>query len=173
MVEDNLIQLFFYLLPALIVGGLAFYFFYVQNKGEEQRRRFLLMKESQRHTFPVRLQAFERMALFLERIAPGNLLLRVKPFSEDKNDYTELLVKTIEQEFEHNLAQQIYISEETWNVIKASKNATINNLRKTAAREDIKDVSEFRKEVLTNLLDQASPSDTGLAYLKKEASQLW
>lgn len=173
MVEDNLVQLFFYLLPALIVGGLAFYFFHVQNKGEEQRRRFLLMKENQKQALPVRLQAFERMALFLERIAPGHLLLRVKPFSEDKRDYTELLVNTIEQEYEHNLAQQIYISDETWNVLKASKNATINNLRKTAAREDIKDVSEFRKEVLTNLLDQSSPSDTGLAYLKKEVGRLW
>ena len=119
------------------------------------------------------MQAYERMALFLERIAPGNLLVRITPFNEKKEDYAELLVKTIEQEFEHNLAQQIYMSDECWNVIKASKNATINNLRKTAADESIENVTEFRKNVISSVLDGDSPSSTGLAYLKNEVSRLW
>ena len=173
MIENNLLQLFFYLLPALVVGGLAFYFFNLHTRNEEQRRRFLLQKENGKQAFPVRMQAYERMALFLERIAPGNLLVRITPFNEKKEDYAELLVKTIEQEFEHNLAQQIYMSDECWNVIKASKNATINNLRKTAADESIENVTEFRKNVISSVLDGDSPSSTGLAYLKNEVSRLW
>ena len=82
MIEDNLTQLFFYLLPALIVGALAFYFLNVYVRTEEQRRRFLLQKENQKQALPIRLQAYERMALFLERIAPGNLLLRVSPYND-------------------------------------------------------------------------------------------
>lgn len=173
MIENNLVQLFFYLLPALIVGGLAFYFFNLHTRNEEQRRKFLLQKENSKHAFPVRMQAYERMALFLERIAPGNLLVRITPYNDKKEDYTELLTKTIEQEFEHNLAQQIYMSDECWNVIKASKNATINNLRKTAMDESIEDVAEFRKKVISSVLDGDSPSSTGLAYLKKEVGRLW
>lgn len=173
MIENNLVQLFFYLLPALIVGGLAFYFFNLHTRNEEQRRRFLLQKENNKHAFPVRMQAYERMALFLERIAPGNLLVRITPYNDKKEDYAELLVKTIEQEFEHNLAQQIYISDECWNVIRASKNATINNLRKTAADEEIQNVVDYRKKVISSVLDGDSPSSTGLAYLKNEVARLW
>src|SRR5690606_24898356 len=105
MIENNLVQLFFYLLPALLVGAVAFYFFNLHTRNEEQRRRFLLQKENSKQAFPVRMQAYERMALFLERIAPGNLLVRINPYNEKKEDYSELLVRTIEQEFEHNLAQ--------------------------------------------------------------------
>ena len=173
MIEDNLVQLFFYLLPALIVGALAFYFFNLFTRNEEQRRRFLLQKENQKQALPIRLQAYERMALFLERIAPGNLLLRVTPYNESKEDYATLLVKTIEQEYEHNLAQQIYMSDECWNVIKASKNATINNLRKMAQDDSISDVAEYRKRVISGVLEKEAPSDTALAYLKKEIGRLW
>ncbi len=172
MIEDNLVQLFFYLLPALIVGALAFYFFNVYMRNEEQRRRFLLQKENQKQALPIRLQAYERMALFLERIAPGNLLLRVTPYNDSKEDYSSLLAKTIEQEFEHNLAQQIYLSEECWNVIKASKNATINNLRKMAQDESIPDVAEYRKRVIAGVLENEAPSDTALAYLKREIGKI-
>lgn len=173
MIEDNLVQLFFYLLPALIVGALAFYFFNLFTRNEEQRRRFLLQKENQKQALPIRLQAYERMALFLERIAPGNLLLRVTPYNESKEDYATLLVKTIEQEYEHNLAQQIYMSDECWNVIKASKNATINNLRKMAQDDSISDVAEYRKRVISGVLEKEAPSDTALAYLKKEIGKIW
>ena len=173
MIEDNLVQLFFYLLPALIVGALAFYFFNLFTRNEEQRRRFLLQKENQKQALPIRLQAYERMALFLERIAPGNLLLRVTPYNESKEDYATLLIKTIEQEYEHNLAQQIYMSDECWNVIKASKNATINNLRKMAQDDSISDVAEYRKRVISGVLEKEAPSDTALAYLKKEIGKIW
>lgn len=173
MTDNDVLQLLFFLLPAVVVGIVAFYFFNLHTRNEEQRRRFLLHRENQKQALPVRLQAYERMALFLERIAPGNLLLRVKPFKKEKDDYAALLVKTIEQEFEHNLAQQIYISEECWNVIKASKNATINNIRKTVGKEEITNADELRQHILSSLLEQAPPSETGLSYIKKEVKNLW
>jgi maltodextrin utilization protein YvdJ len=173
MTEYSYLQLLFFLLPAVIVGVIAFYFFNLHTRNEEQRRKFLLHREAQKHAFPIRMQAYERMTLFLERIAPGNLLVRIKPYKGQKEDYAALLTRTIEQEFEHNLAQQIYVSEECWNVIKASKNATINNIRKTAAREEIKTADELRKHILNSLLEQQPPSDTALAYIKKEVKSLW
>ena len=163
----------FYLLPAVVVGIIAFYFFNLHTRNEERRRRFLLHRENQKHSLPLRLQAYERMALFLERIAPGNLLLRVKPHSKDKEAYTAALLKTIEQEFEHNLAQQIYVTEECWNVIKASKNATITNIRKVSSQPEIEDADQLRQSIIKALLDQQPPSETGLAFIKKEVKKLW
>ncbi|MFD0975901.1 DUF7935 family protein [Salinimicrobium gaetbulicola] len=173
MTEESILQLLFYLLPAVVVGVVAFYFFSLHVRNDDKRRRYLLHRENQKQALPLRLQAYERMALFLERVAPGNLLVRVRPYSDDKIAYANLLVKTIEQEFEHNLAQQIYVSEECWNVIKASKNATINNIRKTAAKDEIEDADQLRQQILNALLDQQPPSETGLSFIKKEVKVLW
>jgi len=173
MSEDNILQLLFYLLPAVVTGILAFYFFNLHVRNEEKRRRFLLHKENQKQALPLRLQAYERMTLFLERIAPSSLLVRVKPGKSNKEDYATLLIKTIEQEFEYNLAQQIYVSDECWNVIKASKNATIANIRKTATKEELEDADQMRKHILNTLLEQQPPSETGLSYIKREVKTLW
>ena len=121
---------------------------------------------------PIRLQAYERMALFLERIAIHSLVVRVAPRSADKNDYENLLIKTIENEFEHNLSQQIYMSDECWNIIKAAKNATIQIIRKAGmSQSDSSD--KLREDILNASMEKQSPSGTALAYIKKEISGLW
>lgn len=172
MTEDHLVEFLFYLLPAVVVGLVAYYFFNMHTTNEERRRKFLLHRENQKQALPVRLQAYERMSLFLERTSPGNLLLRVKPSDQRKEAYTALLTGTIEQEFEHNLAQQIYLSEECWNLIKTSKNSTINNIRKMASKEEIKSAEELRHQILTSLLDKSPPTETALTFLKKEVKNL-
>jgi len=168
---DQLLNLAFNLLPAVVVALLAFYFFNAHTKQEDGRRRFLLHKDNQKNALPQRLQAYERLALFLERIAPGNLLTRVKPYSDDEDDYESLLVRTIEQEFEHNLAQQIYVTQECWNVIRASKNATISIIRKTNMSDKIDSSDRLRETILRDLMDNQAPSETGLSYIKKEVGE--
>ena len=105
MSDTDLLQLLYNILPALIVAGVSFYFFKTFSENENRRRRFLLHQENQKTALPLKLQAYERMALFLERISPGNLLIRIKPESSDKIQYSNTLVTAIDQEFEHNLAQ--------------------------------------------------------------------
>jgi hypothetical protein len=164
--------MFAYLLPAIVTGAVAFYFFRLHTKNEEGRRRYLLHKESQKNTLPIRLQAYERMALFLERISIPSLVVRVSPVSTNKMDYENLLIKNIENEFEHNLSQQIYLSDECWSVIKASKNATIKAIRSAAmSQSDTSD--KLREDILTETMDKQSPSATALAYVKNEISELW
>src|SRR5690606_39978951 len=103
----QIISYFAYLLPAAVVGVVAYYVSKGHTANEEGRRRYLVQKEAQKQVLPLRLQAYERLTLFLERIDPIKLLVRVKPFSDSKDEYENLLVKNIEQEFEHNIAQQI------------------------------------------------------------------
>ncbi len=164
--------MFAYLLPAIVTGAVAFYFFRLHTKNEEGRRRYLLHKDSQKNTLPIRLQAYERMALFLERISIPSLVVRVKPLSSNKMDYENLLIKNIENEFEHNLYQQIYLSDECWSVIKASKNATIKAIR-SAAMSQADTSDKLREDILNETMDKQSPSATALAYVKKEISELW
>ena len=172
MTGDQIYQMFAYLLPAIVTGAVAFYFFRLHTKNEEGRRRYLLHKDSQNNTLPIRLQAYERMALFLERISIPSLVVRVKPLSSNKMDYENLLIKNIENEFEHNLSQQIYLSDECWSVIKASKNATIKAIR-SAAMSHADTSDKLREDILNETMDKQSPSATALAYVKKEISELW
>ncbi len=169
---DDILQLFAFLLPAVVTGAVAFYFFRLHTRNEESRRRFLLHKEAQKDTLPVRLQAYERMALFLERITVNNLVVRVVPRSKNKSDYESLLVKQIETEFEHNLSQQIYISEECWNIIKAAKSATIQIIR-SAAMSESESSDRLREDILNQTMEKPSPSSAALAFIKKEVSELW
>jgi hypothetical protein len=172
MTGDGILQLFGFLLPAVVTGVVAFYFFKLHTKNEDGRRRYLLHKDTQKNTLPIRLQAYERLALFLERISIPNLVVRVAPKSADKADYENLLIKNIENEFDHNLSQQIYMSDECWNVIKAAKNATIQAIRRAGMSES--DTSDkLREDILNDTMDKQSPSATALSYVKREIGELW
>lgn len=174
MVEtEKILNFFLFMVPAVIVCAIAYYFFKEFIRNENNRRRFLLQKDLQKEALPLRLQAYERMAIFLERIAPAKLLVRVHPMSSNKESYESLLIATIEQEFEHNLSQQIYISDQCWNVINAAKNATIQLIRKGALSEKTDTANKLREVLLTEMMEKPSPSGTALAYIKKEVSDMW
>ncbi|WP_350288405.1 hypothetical protein [uncultured Croceitalea sp.] len=172
MTGDQTFQLFAYLLPSVVTGLIAFYFFRLHTRNEDGRRRFLLHKDSQKDTLPVRLQAYERMALFLERIAVNSLVVRVAPKSQNKTDYENLLIKNVEDEFDHNLSQQIYMTDECWNIIKAAKSATIQIIR-SAAMSESDSADKLREDILTQMIEKQSPSATALAFVKKEIGDLW
>ena len=162
-----------YLIPSIIVGVIAFYFFKTFVDHQKEMQYIELRKENRSEVLPLRLQAFERLVLFLERISPGQLLSRIKPVGENKFDYENLLIASIEQEFEHNLVQQVYVSQKCWDAIKASKNSTISLIRKTAMSDKITSAQKLREVVLTELFERSSPSDTGIAFLKNEIRQLF
>src|SRR5690606_19770922 len=170
MEQTKVIELLFYLLPAIVTGLVAYYFFSAHTKNEEGRRRFLLHKETQKSALPMQLQAYERMALFLERIHPSKLVLRIQPGNLEKDSYELELVSAIESEFEHNISQQIYITEECWNVIKTSKNATIQLIRKSS--QEAKSTTKIREDSLNRVVDKQAPSDTALGFIKKEVRML-
>lgn len=162
-----------YLLPAIVVGIIAYYFFKGHTANEEGRRRFLIQKEAQNKVLPTRLQAYERLTLLLERIDPNKLLIRVKPSSSEIEKYEELLIKNIEQEFDHNVTQQIYVSVECWNLIQTAKNATIHIIRQVAMHEQKNTADAMREAVLRHFMEEVTPSQKALTYIKKEVSELY
>lgn len=171
--EQQLINLLMYTIPALVTGAIAFLFFKEHTGNEDGRRRFLLHKDLQVNALPTRLQAYERITLFLERITPSKLLIRVNPNSSDKDGYESLLIATINQEFEHNLSQQIYVSSECWNITTAAKNATIQLIRKASLSEKTDSANKLREVLLTEMMDKQAPSNAALSFIKSEVSELW
>ncbi len=168
----KILEIVSYTLPSLITGGVAYFFFTSYFKDQQKTRRWLLMKENQKEALPLRLQAYERMVLFLERIHPAQLLLRVAPPTEDKNDYATLLIHAIQTEFEHNLTQQIYITNECWDVINKSKNTTVQLIRNTSIKTEIANANQLREAVLRSLTEMEAPSSLAINFIKEELKNI-
>lgn len=173
MDSTRIIELISYTLPTVIMGFVGYNFFVLYTKNETAKQNYLLQKESKPDSLSLRLQAYERMTLFLERINPSQLLIRISPISDNKIDYQNFVIAQIEQEFEHNLAQQIYLSEECWSTITTAKNTTIQMILLATKNEEISNANQLRESILKNLLEKQSPSSIALAFLKNEVNQLW
>ncbi|MBT8316110.1 MAG: hypothetical protein HKP59_00635 [Lutibacter sp.] len=165
---SKIIELLSFTIPSIITGSIAYLFFLSHTQSEEKKIKLTLSRENKKNILPIKLQAYERMTLYLERINPSKLLIRVTSINNDKQAYTLSLINTIEQEFEHNLTQQIYISEKCWSVIIASKNATIQLIKKTSEENSIVNAQELRENILQNILKTPSPTNTALAFIKDE-----
>lgn len=172
MDTDRLLELLFFTLPAVVTGSVAYYFFKMFVDQEESRRRFQLRRSGRKTALPLRLQAYERMTLFLERIDPAKLMVRVAPVSDDKKDYENYLISQIEQEYEHNLTMQIYVTDECWGIITTAKNATIQLIRKSNLDEAVTSASSLRETILKEQFDRPSPSSAALAFLRDEVKSL-
>ncbi len=167
-IESKLLEIAAYTLPALITGGVAYVMMQKFYNSEDSKRKFELIRENQKLALPIRLQAYERMVLLLERINPSQLLLRIAPTSTSKQDYATLLAHQIQTEFEHNLTQQIYVTAETWNMILKAKNSTVQMIRKNAIREDIADANKLREAIMIELTEVEAPSSIAISFIKEE-----
>ena len=120
---------FFPVLFAIILTGLLYtagvllmkyYFSHKKSPGQPQTA-----DEDQKIILPLRLQAYERIVLFLERITPSNLIMRINQNEMTAVELQTALVKTIREDFEYNLSQQVYLSPRSWELIKHAKEECI------------------------------------------------
>ncbi len=173
MNTETIILVTLAIVPTFIVGVIAYFFFKEHVKNEDHRRDHIISKDLQSEALPTRLQAYERMVLFLERISPNKLLIRVPPISNDKEHYENLLIQNIEQEYEHNLSQQIYISDDCWNTINTTKNAVIQLIRKASMSEKTNSADKLREVVLTEMMEKTSPTNVAISFVRNEVSKIW
>ncbi len=173
METDKLLESVAYILPALVTGMVAYYFFDRFTSLEMRKMAHEVKRENARISLPLRLQAYERMVLFLERISPQLLLPRVKAVTDNPAEYAELLVKHIETEFEHNLTQQIYISDKAWSVIVTAKNATIQLIRNVLDEKGAETTAAYREQIIRRGIQETYPSHSAIVYLKSEVTELF
>ena len=171
--ETKLLEIAAYTVPAIVTGGVAFLVLQSFFRNEENRRRFELLKENQKQALPIRLQAYERMVLFLERINPPQLMMRITPITLDKHDYATLLIHNIQTEFEHNLTQQIYVTASTWEVVMKAKNTTIQMIRQKSLEEEVPTAEKLREAILIDLTQNDSACAIAISYLKEDLKKIF
>jgi hypothetical protein len=165
------------ILPALVVAGAIYLLFQQFLEKEQQRRLIELRLENGKSTLPLRLQAYERIVLFLERISPNNILVRLSSAGQNAPEYHRLLNQEIRAEYEHNLSQQLYVSPEAWTLVKEAKENVLTMVNR--AYHGLQNPAQVRgtelaKRILENLMtDAADPTDNALAAVKREASGLF
>jgi hypothetical protein len=118
---DNLLIALQYTLPSLVAVGAAVLIIkaFIDKEYRERKNDYIL--KNQKIITPIRLQAYERIIMFLERISPATLITRVQEPGITAKQLQLMLLQQVRAEFEHNISQQIYITDESWEMVKNSK----------------------------------------------------
>lgn len=85
-----------------------------------------------KEVIPIRLQAYERIVLFLERISPNSLVMRLNQPQMTATELQQFMLKEVRDEYNHNVSQQVYMSDETWDLVKNAKEDLIVSINKAA-----------------------------------------
>ncbi len=118
-----------------LIGLLSWTFYYVWknekkqvNNNDSRNHHDDIKTVSYKLIVPLRIQAYERLLLYIERIQFPVLIKRVFIPTMTKNDFQFSLLQNVQDEFEHNLAQRLYVSEETWHLISLAKEEVMQNI---------------------------------------------
>ena len=123
---------------------------------------------------PLKLQAYERMVLFIERINPTNLLVRLHTSGMDAREMQNLILTEIRAEYQHNISQQLYVGNEAWNIIKRVKDDTINLVNQSIANLNPESSAIDLSKIIFSRIQEVeeNPYDLALLILKRDIQEL-
>jgi hypothetical protein len=171
----------FFIQVAIIAfgGGLSVVAAYFLIKGDIQNYfRFKLLatnKENRSALFPLRLQAHERLIVFVERINPSNLLVRLHQQGISVRALQDLVLTEIKNEYQHNITQQLYVDNATWQMVKKLKDDTITLINNVARSfpENAEGIDLSRK-ILQHMSEiEANPYELTIEFVKKNIQSLF
>ncbi|MFN4082376.1 MAG: hypothetical protein ACK4K9_01970 [Bacteroidia bacterium] len=159
-----------YLIPALIVFVITYYQFKVFFDTEYQKRMIDLKQDQQKTMQPLKLQAYERLVLLMERMSPESLVIRVHKPGVTATQMKSDLITDINNEFNHNLSQQLYVSHQAWQVIKVTKEEMINLINISYQELGANAVGiDLSKAIFNRAMQmEALPTQKALNFLKRE-----
>jgi len=171
----TLLEILKYTIPAVIVLITSYLIVQKFLVSELKRKQIALLQDSQDITIRLRLQAYERLAIFSERIHPRNLIPRVYQSGMTVADLQHVLLFNIRTEFEHNLSQQIYVSKQVWDTVRNVKEQEMNMVNQIAKQLD---PEASAKELHSRIVDYVMsvpgdlPGDIALNIINEEARRL-
>jgi hypothetical protein len=175
MLMETFLEILKYTLPALVVFLTVYlvlrsYFDFKQKEGLLEIRR-----KDQEIILPIRLQAYERMVLFLERISPVQAVFRVMEPGMSPANLQAALVQTVREEFEHNIAQQIYISHEAWGLVRNAREETVRMINSAFITLDEKSTANDLARIILESWSgmEKNPVQSAVDYLKNEVRELF
>ena len=172
---DEIFELLKYTLPALLVLLASVFTLMIIFRNEEKKRKLELQNSYKDTTLPLRLQAYERMILFLERISPESLVMRVARTDVTSSQMQSELISAVRIEFDHNLAQQVYLSSKAWEAVKIARANVIKLINDSASelKPEAAGMS-LNKRLLEKMMElKSSPIEAAVEYLKKEVKELF
>jgi hypothetical protein len=167
----EVLEILKYTIPSLVVFlTVALMMRYYFKSFVRDRDRDMLLQDRKK-TLPMRLQAYERLALFLERITVDTLVVREQSDEYTAREFHQHLLASIRAEFEHNLTQQIYISADAWNILKNAKEGTLKMINRAAMQVNPDGPAlELSKKIIEIQMEaDSSPTQVALDFLRNEA----
>jgi hypothetical protein len=181
MTNPEILQFAKYIIPAVVFFGSVYFFtnrwFEIQSQRNKLKATELgkvngSKKDSgmQKHFFPLQVDAIQRLVLFLERVSPNNMVMRLHNPGLPARAFQQKLLENIRSEFDHNLAQQIFVSSEGWQRVVQSKEEIVKIINMAATKLEptalAGQLSHGIFEVSAQLAKQ--PTDDAIEFLKKE-----
>jgi hypothetical protein len=153
---------------------------YSQFRNEEKKRQWELKRESQKTISPIRLRAYERLTLLLERTKPEHMLMELRSKEPDAlvtwtvGQVQQYLLQTIRAEFDHNQSQQVYVSDEVWDMIINARDQMGAFVIAMAAQLPKDATAQVYATTLLTAFNSngLTPTDKALEALKNEAKGL-
>ncbi len=141
---------------------------------ENQRRNIELLKSTRDITLPLRLQAYERILMLMERISPEALVLRLRRPDTNNVELHAELITAVRAEFEHNLSQQMYVSPELWRTVVLAKNGIISSINTCAIELQAKESSmQLAQKLIELQVSNELPTVDAILQIKKEVAKLF
>ena len=169
-----MIEVLKYCVPALIVLLATWIVMHKLFSNEEQKREWELKRLAQKEISPIRLRAYERLALMLERTQPEHLLIDLDVSGMTIQQLQKRLLQTIRLEFDHNMSQQIYVSEQVWEKIMAARGQMLTFVTAMAVQlpKDSTTLDYARIMLTAYNTNGETANETALRALKAEAATL-
>ena len=161
-------------IPAVIVFLTAYFILKNMIASDQDKRRQELILQNGRTVMPIRLQAYERIILFLERISLESMLVRVSTHDMTSGQLHSTLLATIRSEFEHNLSQQIYMTQQAWEVVKNARSNMIKIINSEAEKMPANSTGmALSKKLLETVMElDKEPTRVAIDFIKAEVGKI-
>lgn len=164
-----------YILPSIVVLIACYAIIQKFLVTELKRKQLALIHDTQETTIRLRLQAYERLVLFVERIHPRQLISRVYQSGMTVSDLQGALLFNIRTEFEHNLSQQLYVSKQVWETVRGIKEQEMNMIIQISKQlSPDADAKELNRRIADYVASSEGdmPGDIALQIINEEAKRM-
>ncbi|WP_107830988.1 hypothetical protein ABZR88_22370 [Mucilaginibacter yixingensis] len=175
MLFSVLVEVFKYAVAGILVLFAALYLFKPYLNNQEKFKLIEFRRAQAAQTLPMRLQAYERLILLIDRINPANMLIRLNANAYSAAELHSLIINEVRNEYQHNVTQQLYVSPASWTVAKRIK-ADTTNLVNNVARTLPGDATglDLGRAILTQLSQaEIDPYDAAAQLIRADVTELF
>lgn len=173
--SEFFMRLLEFTIPSLIVFLVSYLTIRRFLEDDYKKKLLEFKRETHQDLLPIRLQAYERLTLLMERLRADNLLMRLSEPGMNAAEFRYILEQSIKEEYAHNVAQQIYVSNQAWALITAVRDnllRVVSNAHKEMTKDST--AADLGKLILQEMIQRNDQSaEHAIGFLKKEIELLF